>query len=164
MNLQGYLGKIVVYAEDFDQKEYLKWKRKNVSYRGMGNVGEANGGAALMGPGLYSAALSNKKMAKTYGDLYFAVNAPPKNPKVLKSLWEWDMFEQSIVSDFCKKNEHEYDARYFRAHNKIEEAIQKLGFDGVIIIGREMVNYKPKNVYYFKTEDEVKNYYEILEQ
>jgi hypothetical protein len=38
----------------------------------------------------------------------------------------------------------------------------KLGFDGLIIKGREMVNYLPKNILYFKTEDEVKSYYESL--
>ena len=35
----------------------------------------------------------------------------------------------------------------------------KLGFDGIIIKGREIVNYKPENVLYFKDEQQLENYY-----
>jgi hypothetical protein len=38
--------------------------------------------------------------------------------------------------------------------------MQKLGFDGIIIKGREMVNYKPENVLYFSNENQLINYYE----
>lgn len=35
-----------------------------------------------------------------------------------------------------------------------------LGYDGLVIKGREMVNYKPKDVLYFENEDQLKKYYE----
>ena len=38
----------------------------------------------------------------------------------------------------------------------------KLGFDGLIIKGREMVNYKPENVKYFKTEEELYDYFNYM--
>lgn len=37
----------------------------------------------------------------------------------------------------------------------------KLGYDGIIIKGREMVNYKPKDILYFKNEDELKNWFKF---
>jgi len=35
-----------------------------------------------------------------------------------------------------------------------------LGYDGFIIKGREIVNYKPKDIIYFKTEDQLIRYFE----
>lgn len=36
----------------------------------------------------------------------------------------------------------------------------KLGYDGFVIKGREMVNYAPENIKYFRTEDDLKNHFE----
>jgi len=151
------------FFEDFNQKEYLKWKLKNVSFRGMKEIGKINNSGANMGNGLYSAVLSNKAMAKAYGDVYFAINAVPKKPKIVNSVNSWEIFLGDIISNFCKKHGlNAYDPRFFYGKTNIEDEVQKLGYDGVIIKGREMVNYKPENVIYFKTENEVRNYYEIV--
>lgn len=37
-----------------------------------------------------------------------------------------------------------------------------LGYDGLIIKGREMVNYKPHDIKYFETESELFSFYERL--
>lgn len=37
-----------------------------------------------------------------------------------------------------------------------------MGYDGVIIKGREMVCYKPVNILYFKNEIQLMNYYEVV--
>lgn len=142
--------------------DYLKWKRKNVSFRGMQNVGEENGGAAMLGRGLYTASLSNKSMSKKYGKPYFAVNAVPKHPKIFNTLNEWEIwFQNALVYKISKEKGKNYpDARDFFEKTTIEDEMQKLGYDGIIIKGREMVNFTPpENVRYFRTEDEVKQYY-----
>lgn len=154
----------VVFDEPLQENshaDYLKWKRKNVSYRGMKEVGEENGGSAILGDGLYTATLSNKSMAKGYGNVYFVVNAIPKNPKIFNTLNDWEIwFYNTLVFKFSKEKGKDFpDKRDFLSSTTIEDEIQKLGYDGVIIKGREMVNYKPENVLFFKTEDEVKNYY-----
>lgn len=138
-----------------EHREYLKWKRQNVAFRGMREVGEENGGMALMGQGLYTAALSNKSLSRTYGDVYFAVNSKPKNPKKFKSVNQWEIWFQG---HFLK--EYNYDSRKFtEAGKNIRDEMMKLGYDGVEIVGRETVNYTPNNVKYFKTEKQVLDYY-----
>lgn len=37
-----------------------------------------------------------------------------------------------------------------------------LGYDGLVIKGREMVNYTPENIKYFRTEYELEQYYYSL--
>jgi hypothetical protein len=37
-----------------------------------------------------------------------------------------------------------------------------IGFDGLIIKGREMVNYTPEDIRYFATERQLERYYESL--
>lgn len=59
--------------------DYSKWKRKNVTLRGMKVLGVDNGVWGSFGKGLYTVPLGNKSMAKEYGDVYFVVNAVPKN-------------------------------------------------------------------------------------
>src|SRR5690606_23239630 len=69
--------------------DYNKWKRNNVSYRGISSKSELstpNYAGELLGKGLYSVPASNKQMARQYGKLYFLVNARPKNPKIFSSL------------------------------------------------------------------------------
>ena len=45
-------------------KDYLNWKRKNVTIRGVKQIGEENNAGAMLGRGLYTAFLSNKSLAK----------------------------------------------------------------------------------------------------
>jgi hypothetical protein len=44
----------------------------------------------------------------------------------------------------------------------MENEMLNLGYDGLIIKGREMINYSPEDIKYFKTENELKNYYEDI--
>jgi hypothetical protein len=150
------------FEEEFDQRTYLKWKKANVTYRGMKKIGVDNEVYGSFGKGLYTAPLSNKAMAKTYGDLYFVINAIPKKPKIVNSLNDAEMVRQKLISDFCKKNNVDYSPSFFEKNTSMDKEMLKLGFDGLIIKGRELVNYNPENIKYFKTEDEVKNYYESL--
>jgi hypothetical protein len=148
----------------FNRNEYLKWKRNNVTLRGVsGNVGDENNAGAMLGRGLYTAFLSNKSMAKGYGQLYFVVNAIPKKPKVFNSLNEWEIwFYNTLVYQYSKANGKDYpDRRDFSAKTTIEDEMQKLGYDGIIIKGREMVNFTPPDdVKYYKTENELMQHYE----
>lgn len=144
---------------------YLSWKRKNVTIRGVAEVGEENGAGAMLGRGLYTAFLSNKALAKQYGQVHFVVNAIPKKPKVFNSLNEWEIwFYNTLVFKYSKENGKDYpDKRDFNANTTIEDEMEKLGYDGIIIKGREMVNYKPENVLYFKDENQLRNYYNFME-
>lgn len=38
-----------ILNEILNDKDYLKWKRKNVTLRGIKNVGEENNGSAMLG-------------------------------------------------------------------------------------------------------------------
>src|SRR5579859_6616659 len=154
----------VYYDPSFPRAEYLKWKRNNVSYRGMRDVSNSteNGGMARFGSGLYTAALSNKTMAKGYGDVYFVVNGVPKHPKVIKDANQAEIWiQQNLYMPFSKKAGLNYpDSRVFNEHTTIAKEMMKLGYDGLIISGREMVNYNPPpNVEYFRDESQVQNYF-----
>jgi len=152
------------FNEDFDQRDYLKWKKANVTYRGMKSVGSDNEVYGSWGKGLYTVPLSNKSMAKQYGKLYFVINATPKKPVIVQSINSAEIFRQKLIIDFCKKKGHdrEYDPGFFEKHTSMDEELIKQGYDGFVIKGREMVNYKPENIEYFETEEQVKNYYEAL--
>ncbi len=139
-----------------EHKEFLKWKSKNVAYRGTRELGKENGGMAVMGQGLYTAALSNKSLAREFGTVYFVVNARPKNPKVFITKNSWEIwFQQNILK------EYNFDSREFtKAGKTIKDEMLKLGFDGVEIKGREYVNYTPpENIRYYRTEYDVIDYY-----
>ncbi len=154
--------RLMLIAESSDRAAYLKWKRLNVTYRGFNtDIHTENGGGAILGAGLYSASLSNKAMAKSYGDVYFAVNARPKNPIKFKTMNAWEIwFYNTLVFAYSKAMGKTYpDRRDFSANTTVEAEVQKLGYDGVEIIGREMVNYKPEDVRYFKTEQELIDFY-----
>jgi len=153
---------LVFLENEFDKNKYSKWKRANVTYRGMKQKGKSNEVYGSFGKGLYTVPLSNKSMAKQYGDLYFTINAIPKKPKVVQSLNAAEVWRQNLISDFCKKNNKEYNTSFFEKNTSIEKEAIKLGLDGLIIKGREMVNYKPKDILYFKDEQQVMNYYETL--
>jgi len=143
-------------------EEYSKWKRKNVTLRGIKELGKHNEVYGSFGKGLYTVPLSNKSMAKQYGDLYFVVNGRPKNPKIVDSLNNAEILRQKLINDFCKKHNKDYNLRFFEENTTMEDEMLILGYDGLIIKGREMVNYSPDNIKYFKTENELHNYYERL--
>jgi len=146
--------------EEFNRGNYLRWKRKNVTLRGMQEVGNENGGMAMMGSGLYTAFLGNRVMAKKYGTVYYVVNAIPKNPKVFRNLNEWEIwFQTEVVFPISKALGKTYPDG--RDVNSIRDEIMKLGYDGIVIRGREMVNYTPpENVMYFQNERQLEEYYE----
>lgn len=149
--------------DSFNNSDYLKWKRNNVTLRGIRVAGtEQNGGGAMLGRGLYTAFLGNKSLAKEYGSVYFVVGAIPKKPVVVKSLNEWEIFMQyKLIKRFCQEHGEDYDPRYFHANTSIEGELMKMGYDGAIIKGREIVNYTPSDkVRYFENEDALRNYYQ----
>lgn len=143
---------------------YLVWKKQNVTLRGIKNPGEHNNVYGSFGKGLYTVPLSNKAMAKQYGAVYYLVNAKPKNPKVVQYLNDAEMLVQKLVSDFCKANGEEYSNSFFKDHTSIEKEMIKLGYDGLVIKGREMVNYTPDedSIRYFQTEQQLMNYYDFF--
>jgi hypothetical protein len=101
-------------------------------------------------------------MAKQYGKVYFVVNAIPKKAKIVNNLNEAEMFRQNLVNDFCKKNNHRYSMSFFEEHTSMDIEMKKLGYDGFIIKGRELVNYKPKNIKYFENEEQLIKYFQDL--
>lgn len=156
--------------QDFNRSEYLKWKRKNVTLRGMkeryGGT-EGNRGMASYGLGLYTAFLSNRALAKQYGKVYFVLGAIPEHPKVVNSVNDAEIFMQYLKSNYGKKNgvDDYFEASdLFYKNTNIEDEMMELGYDGFIIKGREMVNYKPDNdkIKYFENEHQLENYYEDL--
>jgi 8-oxo-dGTP diphosphatase len=145
---------------DENRTDYLKWKRKNVTIRGVRELGSENNAGAQFGDGLYTAFLSNKELARKYGDVYFVVNAIPKTPKVVQNTNEAEIFLQNVVARWCKENGLNYDPRKFHDKTDYKTEMLKLGYDGLVIRGREMVNYTPpENVLYFKNEYELIDYY-----
>ena len=151
---------------DFNRREYLKWKRQNVTLRGMQEVGEENNGMASFGQGLYIAALGNREMARKYGKVYFVVGAIPKHPKIVNTWNGAEIFMQDVVMHYGKENNinNYFDAKKdFEVKTNVKEMMLKLGYDGLIIKGREMVNYTPDNneIKYFENENQLIQYYEI---
>ena len=151
--------KYIKLFESFkSDKDYLSWKRKNITCRGIKTLGEFNGVSGMLGKGLYTTPLSNKSMAKEYGDLYFVYNAIPKNPKILDSINSWEIWNCNVLmKDYYTDGFP--DMRNFNKHTTINDEVMKLGYDGIIIKGREMVNYLPTDIKYFRTEDEIKDFY-----
>lgn len=150
---------------DFNQSEYLKWKHNNVTLRGMRELGKENNGMAFFGQGLYTAALSNREMAKKYGKVYFVVGAIPKHPKIVNTWNDAEIFMQQVVMNYGKRNgiSNYFDAKSdFDSKTNIRDEMLKLGFDGIIIKGREMVNYTPdeNKIRYFENENQLIQYYE----
>ena len=155
-----------VMTEDYNHADYLRWKRQNVTIRGMQEVGKENNGMASFGQGLYTAALGNKELARKYGKVYFVVGAIPKHPKVVNNWNEAEIFTQKVVMLYGKEKgiDDYFDAkRDFDANTNVRDAMLKLGYDGLVIRGREMVNYTPDdNIRYFNNENELMNYYEYV--
>lgn len=151
--------------ESYDHKEYLKWKRNNVSLRGIREEGATeNGGMAMLGQGLYTVHLSNRSMARQYGRVFFVVGARPKNPIKFNTLNDWEIWQyNTLITNYCKEREIEPDRRTFDKMTSLKEEILKLGYDGVEIKGREMVNYTPNEdeIRYYTDEEQVKGYYQL---
>lgn len=141
---------------------YRKWKRNNVTYRGISDdaVDGVNGGMAMLGQGLYSVPASNKAMAKKYGKLVLLVGAIPKNAKIFNTLNDWEIwFQNNVIYPISKSKGKDYlDSRDV---NSISKEMMKLGYDGIIIKGREMVNYKPEDVKYYYNERQLEQHYDF---
>lgn len=150
--------KVIINESIKTHAQYLAWKRKNVTLRGIANpsaLDSENGGGARFGMGLYTAFLSNKDMAKQYGTVRFVVNAIPKNPKVFNNTNDAEIWIQTNL--YSKMG----GMREFEKKSNIAEAMFELGYDGLVIRGREMVNYAPpKNVMYFQNERQLQMYFE----
>jgi len=160
-----------ILKENFENKkmidealdaDYKKWKRKNVTIRGVAEMGSENSSGASFGRGLYTAFLSNKELAKEYGKVYFVVGAIPKNPMVFSSINQAEIWMQHNLYNF--EGEKFPNVRRFREEGKtIEGAMQELGYDGIVIKGREMVNYTPgEDIKYYNNENELVNHYEYI--
>ena len=143
-------------------QDYPKWKRKNVTLRGIKEIGKENEVYGSFGKGLYTVPLSNRAMAKQYGDVYFVVNGIPNTPKVVSSLNEAELVRQKLINNFCKKHHTDYSPKFFETNTTMDDEMLNLGYDGLIIKGREMVNYTPENVRYFENENELRGYYNSL--
>lgn len=153
--------KLIDILREWNEYDYKSWKRKNVTIRGMKDTTEHNNAGGRFGRGLYTAFLSNKQMARQYGEVYFVVNAIPKKPKIFQDANQAEIFVQGLIIDFCKKNGEDYNPSFFHKRTSIEDEMQKLGYDGLIVKGREMVNYNPpSDVRYYRNENGLIDYYE----
>lgn len=160
--MKGFIKRLL--REDFDRRAFLKWKRDNVTYRGIKELGKYNEVYGSFGKGLYTAPLSNKSMAKSYGKLYYVVGGKPENPMVVSDLNRAEILRQTLVTDFCKEHGKGYDTSFFEQNTSMDKELMKKGYDGLIIKGREMVNYKPDEdkIRYFETDNQLEMYYEYL--
>ncbi len=138
--------------------DYKKWKRKNVTLRGMGDVGKENSAGARFGEGLYTAFLGNRAMAKEYGKVYFVVGAIPKNPIIVSDANQAEIWIQYNLYKF-EDEKLPNPRRFYQEGKTISEEMLKLGYDGLIIKGREMVNYAPGDIMYFDNENHLMDYY-----
>lgn len=143
------LENLIKETKVFNNAQFKQWKRKNVTLRGIAdnadNFGvEGNNNGAMLGKGLYIAYLSNKALAKQYGKVAYLVNAKPLNPKKFQYLNDFEVFTQK-----------------FPKGSELEVEFQKLGYDGVDIVGREIVNYKPneENIIYFYSDRQLENHF-----
>lgn len=150
-----------VIAENADNG-YRLWKRRNVTLRGIKELGNSNGVWGSFGKGLYTVPLGNRTMAKDYGEVYFVVNGIPKHPKVVQTMNDAEIWRQTLIINFCAKHGKGYDLDFFEKHTSIEKEMLLLNYDGLVIKGREMVNYTPENVMYFNNERSLENYYDHI--
>lgn len=142
-------------------KDYLRWKKENVSLRGIENFNNrydtnGNGNIGRFGEGLYTAFLSNKKMAKEYGKVYFVVNGKPKKPLKTNNPSSLENYIYEIARDQGYKSPIDaYKNGVKGAHDLLINA----GYDGIQITGREYANFTPENVLYFENERLLENYF-----
>jgi len=145
------------------EKGWKKWRRSNITYRGVAEENATeNGRGAMLGAGLYTAPSSNRSMTREYGKMKLVANARPKNPKVFDSLNRWEIWAQGNLFNKFSKNEFP-DVRSFNANTTIEKEMLKMGYDGIEIKGREIVNFAPPdNVVYFDNERQARQYYDAV--
>lgn len=62
------------------------------------------------------------------------------------------LIQQGLYDGFPYKRD------FYKVTN-IEDEMMKLGYDCIEIKGREYVNFKSTDVLYFKTEEQLKNYF-----
>lgn len=151
-----------IFEDIVDDSAYKRWKRDNVTYRGVSdNTGTRS---TILGKGLYTAPASNKSFAKTYGTLMMVVGGVPEKPKIFNTLNDWEVFfYNKLVYPYSIKKGNDFpDRRDFEAETTIEDEMKRLGYDGVIIKGREMVKYDAKDVKMFRTETELRSYYDSV--
>ena len=148
--------------EQIAASDFKAWKRKNVTLRGMSDVHQNNGVYGSFGKGLYSVPLGNRAMAEQYGDVYFVVGGIPRHPKIVQGLNAAELLRQDLAEEFCKKHGESLSMRFFNANTTMDVEMLANGFDGLIIKGREMVSYAPKNVQYFRTNNELQKYFDTL--
>ena len=85
--------------------------------------------------------------------LYLFKNGKPKKPKVFNSLNDWEVwFQRNFLTNYDRLSE-------FEKVTSIRAEMLKLGYDGIVIVGREMVNYTPEDVMYFSNETQLENYF-----
>jgi len=102
-------------------------------------------------------------MANKYGKVYFVLNAIPKTPKVVHDTNLAEIFLQNVINNWCKERNISYKPNEFFNQTDIRTEMLDLGYDGLVIKGREMVNYNPPdNIKYFEYEHQLKNYYDQL--
>lgn len=155
-----YILSMYEYIKEDEHKDYLSWKRKNVTLRGIKEFGKENSVMAKYGSGLYTAFLGNRQMAREYGKVYFVVNAIPKKPKVVYSTNDAEIFLQELVTNYCKEHNVPRSNEFFSSKTTIADEMIRLGYDGLVIKGREMVNYKPSDdIRYFDSEYLLQRYY-----
>jgi len=148
------------FIKEAIEPDYKKWKRNNVTLRGMSDVGRENSAGARFGSGLYTAFLGNRAMAKEYGKVYFAVGAIPKNPVVVNDANQAEIWIQYNLYKY-EDEKLPNPRRFYDEGNTIEGEMLKRGYDGLVIKGREMVNYAPgDDVMYFDNENHLIDYYE----
>lgn len=159
-----------------DEADYRKWRRENVTYRGYSgysplrpNSDETGMIFTKFGAGLYSTPISNKSLIKSYGGkTAILVGAKPKKPLVFNSLNEAEIWVQQLMLKVIGvKSVEEWPDNFeeqFRAKTTIEDEVKKLGYDGIIVKGREMVLYDPqdKDVRWFEDERQLETYYDTL--
>lgn len=128
--------KVILTESNFNEAAFRKWKKDNITYRGVKNVGQPNNeyGADALGEGLYSV---------------------PKKPKVFNTLNDWEIWMQ-----YNLLKPYNFSRRRFEAETTIRAEMLKLGYDGVIIKGREMVNYTPEDVKYFANDRQLIDFFE----
>jgi len=110
----------------------------------------------------YTAHLGNRELAKQYGKVYFVVGARPKNPKKVRSTNEAEIFiYNEVIIPYLRKNNLKEDSRVFYEHTDLVTEMLKKGYDGLEIVGREIVNYTPDddNIRYFEKEYWLIEYY-----
>lgn len=146
--------------DDAKRTEYLRWRRKNVTLRGVRDRTQENGYWGSWGKGLYQTPLGNREMARGYGKVFFLVGARPTNPKVVLSVNGAELFRQELIEQYCKSRGSDYSLSLFEEGTSMHEELIKQGYDGFEIRGREIVNYKPSSdILWFASERDLYKYY-----